>query len=101
MVDWCEESDDDEEDSYTGSIEGEEEGKKNEFLHVISRDNSVKTTKLQGLSTDPEGQESQIRPEEDLPKECLQSFESRVEGEIRVARWKRQEKISGTPRRTA
>ena len=60
-----------EEDSYDGSIEGEEEGKKNEFLHVLSRDNGVGTLGLQGLSTDPEGQEIQIRPEEDLPKEFV------------------------------
>ena len=39
------------------------------------------STDLQGLSTDPEGQEIQIRPEEDLPKECLQSVKPRIKEE--------------------
>jgi hypothetical protein len=78
-ADWFEESDDGEEDSCAGSIQGEDEREKKDFLPVISRNNSVGTTELQGLSTDPEGQKSQIRPEEDLPKECLQSSEVKVE----------------------
>jgi hypothetical protein len=78
-VDWCEELADDEEDFCAGSIQGEDKREKIDFLPVIPREISVGTTELQGLSTDPEGQEIKIRTKEDLPKECLQSCEASVE----------------------